>query len=316
MNKFISFFQSNFLKDFFQNVPSDLNQNKEVFLGFWKMLNDNSDKIFVSDLEQIKLLQKNPYIRRLIKHEKKIIDFLPNHFDNLDEDPTLIFKNFMPCSFHFYNKKVKELINDSGFFISDLDSCYDSFSKICSKPTSIPVNKDMELNQFKGWDFFAEKLPPRNALILSDNYLFKSEAYGHNIFSLLKHFLPDKLNQNFHLSIVVDENVPNPEKKYETILKYLKNLDVTYKIDFGLFITRGKMIHDRDLISNYFRMRSGHGFDLINKNGNIKKNTEINYFPINSEITPSAHFLFLKRLKKETQRSSCIGFENNRLLEW
>ena len=84
----------------------------------------------------------------------------------------------------------------------------------------------------------------------------------------------------------------------------------------------GKMMHDRMLITNYFYITSGKGFDLINSNDTEKADTILTWSAICT--SDNLHTMYKELLKLHSYVSKChnnfptmpqiIGDKQNRLL--
>ena len=180
------------------------------------------------------------------------------------------------------------------------------------------IHPKNELNEFGGWNELAANIPPRNSLVIADNHFIKNEkTFEKNIFQILENFLPNKLfQQDFHFTIITQKELLNPEIKYKKISDFLNSLNKPYIIKFGLYLAEKIKPHDRDLISNYFRINVGHSFELFNEYGRTNKDTSITYYPNNSESSPSTHFKFLKTFASYTKDAICFGDRQNRLLDY
>ena len=163
-------------------------------------------------------------------------------------------------------------------------------------------------------------LPNRNSLIIADNYcLDKPDLYQHNIFEMIHALLPAQLSNDecFHISFITRPDLPAPEKKLDTINTFIETLNKSYDCKVGLFLTQTNEPHDRDVVSNYFRMKVGYSFDFLNSNGRPKKDTELTLTRIASEDSASTHFNLIESLAEYTRHARhAHGFTENRLLTY
>lgn len=320
MEKIDTFCQEDFLLYFFRNYifdPTDQNNrlcNKLFDLFVHKSLIgiDSTEKLF----ENI----SNPLIKHLIKMSTSggsEIHKLPSHFQSILNKEHNIYKA-NPTSLYFFKKHNFEETENCGISISDTLNYLQKTEQLSLGPLTLKVDINDELNEFRSWKDVLKKLPPRNSIVIADNYfLNNSNQYEKNIFDLLTNILPDKLNnQDFHLSIITQKELIKSEEKYNLIKAHLNSLNKPYNIKFGLFLNDTYKIHDRNLISNYFRINVGHSFEIFNNRGKPKKNTVITYFPINSEFLPSTHFKLIKSIAENISNAECIGEKENRLLDY
>lgn len=145
---------------------------------------------------------------------------------------------------------------------------------------------------------FKEKLNrPCNSLIVIDPYLLaKQEIDGetksvtfpniaNNIESLLDAILPQKLDIDFHLSVISYLEIKEGQKMeeivkraYERLRKCLKRKRKELNVKLGFFYTdrsynyKVESFHSRHIVSNNFMLDSEDGFDLFNDKGYITKN--------------------------------------------
>lgn len=326
MKRIETYCQQKFLIHFFDNVIYDpFDENRKNWDSLFELLLDNAD-VFVDNREEIKL-SSNPRIKKFWKHSNSgggEIRELKHHFRAILEDPKSITKLAInpTCLLFLETHEIEEKEN-LGIFLADLTDYLKKIENISSRPKEIKVHRKEELNQFHGWKNCGIELPPRNSLIITDNYFlqpdYKNETPIYdNLFALLDWILPTALSgQNFHLSIITHKNLENAEKKYKKIMKYLESLKKSYEIKFGLFISsRYDEFHDRDIVSNYFRINVGHSFALLDKDGIPTKDTSIDYKPINGNSDPSYHFKLLETVSTYVKNATCYGEPKNRLLDF
>jgi hypothetical protein len=320
MDKIWTYCQEDFLLYFFDNYVVDPTDIKNRICNcFYDLLLKNAEILIDSD-KKINPGNPNPYIKHLAKSSTSggsRITELSGYFQGFKENENIVLEN-NPTSLHFLKIHHFQNLNEFGVCISDSLNYLTSINTISSKPTSIKVHPKNELNEFGGWNEFTAKLPPRNSLIIADNHFLKNEkTYFQNIFQILESFLPHKLfQQDFHFTVITHKELLNPKDKYDLIRKFLDQLKMPYNIKFGLYLADKIKPHDRDLISNYFRINVGHSFELFNEYRRPNKDTSITYFPINSESSPATHFKLLKTFASYTKEAICIGDKNNRLIEY
>lgn len=137
-------------------------------------------------------------------------------------------------------------------------------------------------NCLTSWSDLRPLKQPLNAIVIIDNYLLNGDESDlkSNIIPLLKILLPDeRLEIPVHLSILTDTEKIS-ETKVKNRLELLKKSFQYLDLEITIVHIASKDNHDRNIITNYLWLHSGHGFSYFNENGMIKKNTTLFYYPI------------------------------------
>lgn len=320
----------------------DENENSDIYI--YLQLNNlihkysdlSIDKTY-EELEIISLDKKNPhynpYFKKLWKNGKIKFKNKPEIFEQMFEDETY-FQNKTNELF-FLNKtseECKKLEENYGLIFIGKDEIETKVPFLFNwQLISFSKNK----NIFTDWSFIKKFNHPFNSLIIADNFVLENKNFD-NLFDFLNSFLPAKLeNYSFNLTIFVDNKTFKTTEMinefYNKISKKLEELR-SYKFEFSLIGTHN--IHDRNILTNYFWLSSGHGFDIF-KNKITTKDTHISFIPITylgSEFkkyatelnlsSETSNFVFqaaqnllqhYKKISKTDTIYSC-GLKNNRLL--
>jgi hypothetical protein len=113
-------------------------------------------------------------------------------------------------------------------------------------------------------------------MLVSDEYLCKDKNPQDNIYVALEHLLPKNLEIDFHLTIFTGDL--SQFDAIEAKLKELRNYSIFLTI---IQVTKANPIHDRNIITNYFWINSGHGFHLFQKGKVISdRNTQLSFYSI------------------------------------
>jgi hypothetical protein len=156
--------------------------------------------------------------------------------------------------------------------------------------------KNSNTNIFNSWEKIADFKHPFNSLLIIDNYLLDDNIeIENNLFPLLDNFLPIKLESSeFHLTIVTtiknnksdaNKSKKELEKWRSSILNKIKEIrDYKFDISISIILTGPEHNHDRNILTNYFWIHSGHSFTYFGNNGQVKKNTNLMIFPIFCQI--------------------------------
>ena len=175
------------------------------------------------------------------------------------------------------------------------------------------------------WANLLDNHPPLNSLIIADPYLMKDSYFDKNLFPILDKLIPNKnFEETFHITLItgsqanVSPNLIN--EKYENIKNFIGTKISDFKL--GFYVVPGNIMHDRILITNYFYIASGIGFNLFKRDGTIKSDTVLTW----SAICTSDNSQTYKKelLKLHGYVSKChnnfpstpqiIGDKHNRLL--
>lgn len=148
-----------------------------------------------------------------------------------------------------------------------------------------------------GWDYFfsLRKHPwlPSNALVISDEYLFKNEDRGQNLGvrnlkSIISNLLPKQLGTEFQILVI--SPIPNDNKKKaqkiaDEMTEFVHNLSLPYDCKITFVFTNAT--HTRKAMSNYYVMTCDKGFCVyLCKPMNEVKDT--NFVDITSDFHSAA----------------------------
>lgn len=178
------------------------------------------------------------------------------------------------------------------------------------------------------------KLAPINASIIIDNYLLSSnfERRRPSLYNLIQALVPNGLVIPFHLTIFLyNKNGELKKEKMEQVISEIHELKLGSKIQVSIVAhTSGNVTHDRNILTNYHLITSGHGFGVIDFRG-VKENAmgevkstlhNINFLPSTSSVKHQhSHILdwmrdiYIDRRGMESLYAFEVGDNfNNRLL--
>lgn len=248
---------------------------EEKYPNWKKIISKNTDVcINISD-DDLDIELENPespiYLFLQSSASAKNPIALKSHFANLKEDISEILSE--PRSVFILDieteeaKKIQEEYGIAVFSKIDIDDHFliGGFSK------ELIAGQIIE----GGWKNLIDfDFPVSNALIISDNFLFKNEEAGKNLGlgnlpQLLDIFLPKKLTIDYHITIII-EDANKTKKWWERTVGNLKAEVIRlrdYPINFEIILT--KTVHKRRIISNYLNGWTDKGFSIF-------KNSDIN----------------------------------------
>jgi hypothetical protein len=165
-------------------------------------------------------------------------------------------------------------------------------------PIGDKSKKEVTLNS---WNDLQRFKHPFNAMVIIDNYLLKDEKDLITIVSLLKPLVPDQLNQqdtDFHLTLISYEVQIRTDKFNDLRCKSIEEkinslLILPYKIKVSI-INHNVMDrnHDRNILTNYVWLHSGHSFDYF-------KESDVHKIPISG--TKKTTTLFVNGIAHSSQ---------------
>lgn len=200
-----------------------------------------------------------------------------------------------------------------------LDKCY------LTKDFGFAIKKQTENN----WKNLLVNIPfYGNSLIIVDNYLLSdSKTYENNLKPILESLLPDSLETVYNISFYTQDSNSTLKLKVGKVEEMIRMIRPNLQLNVNFFIDVKSIFHDRVIISNYFWMNCGAGFDLFNSNSKAKHSTTVSIlYPFMQNQNPWAidAFVYLFEDAKEMANAAVnngpvkqyYGVDkNNRLFE-
>lgn len=199
----------------------------------------------------------------------KIPEVHPDHFLNVYEDGENLLAN--PRSLYFLNitpELASSLQDDFGIIVQSISHINDDIL-VGTAHRELPKGTILSSGTKMGWHYlFDFPLPPSNAILISDDFLFQndenSEIVGeNNLIELLDAVLPKSLKTEYHV-LVVSEEQGRPEDRYLKLEKDLKDKITklrNYTILFELVF--GASVHKRKAFLNYLSITCDKGFAMF-----------------------------------------------------
>jgi hypothetical protein len=273
---------------FLENLYSNIDKALIEFLEFegsnpivdlYKFIHLNSEVVLDIDKEElIEISNINPNFKKLWKEGRLIVTNYPETFYDMEEDEDF-FKG-MTNEYFFLNKteeECKELESDYGFFFLSKDSVNNKSIRFFYHQ----INESVENGQTvtNAWNLLAKYFNPCNSMIIRDRFLMQShDRITNNLKPILNYLLPEKLNNLIFQLTIYCEEIYDIDNKVALIKEIFNEIRPNY-LPPAVNIIKGKPEHERVLISNYYCISSGAGFDLFNNNIALNEST-ITYEPI------------------------------------
>jgi len=313
------------LIDFFLNKPKDIIEGGEVqdhdyWNSFYSFLKFGSNIEVInyqegsSPLKILELLtsgRKDSFIKLNSNfkkpHKSKFVinNLYTLYFLNEEDEKEIIkYRKNNVCVFAFKY---------------DYPKVWESLSLINQK-TSFPVRKETKLG-IKKWGDFERYLINISDVILIDNFILDNEIIEYNVVKIIELIKNSKVeNQNVTIISYQGDKFKSPlnkrVEKLKDLLK-LKNIDCNLKVIFTQVKSKE---HDRQLIFNNFRIKSGDSFNFFNSKGDIiSKGTEVDILPLvdlNNLINTSVILDKIKKIELSLPRENIFGSCKNRFIEY
>ncbi|MCC8119157.1 MAG: hypothetical protein LIP09_10505 [Bacteroidales bacterium] len=144
------------------------------------------------------------------------------------------------------------------------------------RPFSLVPNRHFENNpsyeRTFSWRNVFNSFPisPINAVIITDNFLFKKrERNSFSLFEIIRNLIPYDLKIPFHISIFFNNGDGSVTKEMaQSIIEQIHKLVDNKKILVQIIAHTNKSVtHDRVILTNYHYIISGVGFNVIDSSG-------------------------------------------------
>lgn len=163
-------------------------------------------------------------------------------------------------------------------------------------------------SNFIGWqNFYNEVNSPITGIIIADPYILKSNQAIKNLNFILEAIL-SRVNSEKQLDISIfgsKDEVGNFQDRYESIANYIDTLNLRFKTNLSIHAIRKDKLHDRNILTNYTWVHSGHSLDYFNLKNQINRKTTLDLKSI-ACIDNNPHISMIRNFAKLAQR----GIEN------
>lgn len=224
-------------------------------------------------------IDNNPILRNLIDRSfsgQKNITIDKNHSLNSPE----VLAKIPPLLMNllFSNKKEPELNHYKEWL--KMNSLPNSWKKFSNNRVSL-INVGGKNSKFKSWEEFGIKGLPISSLVIFDPYLLNEKELMHENLPRLINGLVDfgRLVTPIKILFVVggDGNKRfSPadfiSKRYQEV-KDLVKTKYSDRVEFSIVFLQNSFFHERCILSNYFYMIAGKGFNFYTTKGNVDQKT-------------------------------------------
>ncbi len=140
------------------------------------------------------------------------------------------------------------------------------------------VSKREDCN-FKDWNELSKNnRTPVTGIIIADPYIMKDAVSIKNLVEIIHAILPESgIKKQVDISIFVnkDDDIPKLKKNFESVIKSLQGKNRVYDVNLSIHQISPQQLHDRNVLTNYTWVHSGHSFNFYDQYGNITKETTL-----------------------------------------
>lgn len=113
-----------------------------------------------------------------------------------------------------------------------------------------------------------------NAMVIIDPYIIaETTTYEKNLYDILDTLLPEEVAMRYDLTIITHDAKEKWQDRYDKIDSHIKEKKPKLKYNFNILNDVDKKFHDRVILTNYYMIMCGAGFDLFDKDGRANKTT-------------------------------------------
>lgn len=246
--------------------------------------------------------------------------------DNYKRPYKNTFKDQNLFTIYFLNEteetEMKQYVNKNPFIIAFKKNYKQTWEllSLINAQTSIPIRKEISYGLKKPEDL-AQYFLKVSDVILIDNFIFDIELMEFNLLRLLE-LIQNSYSKSINVLIIAHEGkkygypLEKRVNKFKELLTS-KKLQINFKIIFNQTSLKE---HDRQLIINNFRIKSGDSFNYFNsKSDIITKGTEIDIYPLVHKEHMQNTLILLNKVQSivnNTPNENVFGNANNLLLSF
>jgi hypothetical protein len=197
---------------------------------------------------------------------------LKDFFEAIYDDNSVIVQKPRSAFFLNYSKAETDALQSAyGIIVQSRDMIEDGVLK-GSFFKDLPKNTVFENHVSIGWkNLISFSLPPSNAMVISDDFLFRNEENGqivgrYNVIQLVDSVLPATLDIPYHLTVITNDH-GKPKEWCEKLAGDLKAaISALRPFQIVLELVFTDTIHKRKLILNYINSTCDKGFAVFRVN--------------------------------------------------
>jgi hypothetical protein len=194
---------------------------------------------------------------------------LKEFFETIDEDQSTVSQK--PRSVFFLNvskENAEKMRNDYGVMVQSGDDINDTiFTGTYFR--ELPDQTVLEIGNKTGWAALLNfSHPPSNAMIISDDWLFKNEENSNvigevNIISLIDALLPEHLEIDYQILIISQDHNMSKQKCEKIAGNVMSKIKALRKFEIKVEIVFCETLHKRKIFLNYMSITCDKGFAMF-----------------------------------------------------
>lgn len=232
-----------------------------------------------SKSELLSMASSNPLVNKLIKRPSRAVSCIKSVTAEVKTPQgDDIFLMLPPESKPFadYREKMGVLLTSSLTDMQVIDdisfSHYRPFNLLTTDQKKKLQEHGEEYEDISSWkDVLATiNIAPINSAVIIDNYLLSNfDRRKPSLYNLIQALVPNGLAIPFHLTIFIyNKNGEMKKERMEQVISEIHDLKLGSKIQVSIVAhTSGNVTHDRNILTNYHLITSGHGFGVIDYRG-------------------------------------------------
>jgi len=308
-----------------ERIPLGTEYENDLWNSFWSFLKSKTNLTLyeiqeLSDFDEIMLAQLSTGRGdTIIKYEER--PFSAYKYKVKCDEPLTFF--CIKEESEIIRKKYRKKNGYIFAFREDLMETWDKLSLLSLKCIH-PIRKNVQVDDgFMSWSKLGDYLTPFTDAVFIDNYIFNDPSLIPSNLEQILVELDRATPVKYNLTILTfhgADNKVNGQQSYD-VLKEIKQRN-SLKCNIELVLApRMLKEHDRQIITNYIRVKSGDSFNYFNSRGEIvTRGTEISFGSLVNEVERDVAMCTLGYVAekideiKERHSNSVFGECNNMLL--
>jgi len=200
--------------------------------------------------------------------------------------PQKTFPGSFFCLTQEDQNKREQLVNKNGMLIGFIDDYKKKWNDLSfqGKSKILSVRKGVkDAPHLEKWKDLTDYMLPFTDIIIYDNFILNDPSIRDSNFLELLKVLDSTVSSEYNLLIVTYEGTNNAPANIDEIYTYINSVieKFKFKAKVGIVLASHSIKeHDRCIIMNYLRIKSGNTLNYFNRLGEIVINgTEIDFWP-------------------------------------
>lgn len=264
-------------------MPDSFESEFDVWKSFLDFMKGGGDIIVIKDNEIVNPAVSILYNRLTTGRKGTSFSFgkLPqNHKNKYPSNITndsIIFHEVIENQIHELSKKNKLVLGCQNIYLNQ-------WSKLICNSFESPLIFRKKKCNFKSWEFLKKLVPFSSDIIFSDRFILEDKSLiESNFFEILKNIQGNYEGKRNLILITGFNNHTNITMKgiFEDLKVSLNSNGLNYNLSLVFNRSKEWKEHDRNIITNHIRLKSGDSFNYFLSNGELAtKGTELDFYPL------------------------------------